>query len=85
MKKWYHSKTIWLNTVAAFFAVLPEILSAVDVNFLTAIGVTNTTKSLSIIGLITTILNIFLRVQSAHPSAPIKTKKRTKKQSNESN
>ena len=82
MKKWYHSKTIWVNAMGAFAAFLPEILSAIDVNFLKAIGVSDTTKYLSIIWFIITILNIFLRFTT---TAPIKTKKRSKKTTNENN
>lgn len=57
MKKWYESRIIISNIIAAILGVIPLI----DVNLLTAIGVTDVTKYLAIVGTVTTILNVILR------------------------
>lgn len=54
MKKWYQSKTIWVNFIAALMAIVPFI----DANILTAFGVSDTTRWLVIIGFLTTLFNI---------------------------
>lgn len=78
LKKWYHSKTILLNGIAGIIGLLPEMLSVIDVNLLTLLGVTDPMKYYTLIGTIATILNIYLRAQGSTPSAPIQTKSRKK-------
>jgi len=58
MKKWYQSKTIIINIIAGILGVIPMI----DESFLTALGITNVTGYLSVIGVVTTILNLILRM-----------------------
>ena len=58
MKKWYQSKTIWLNAIALILSFMPLL----DENTLIAIGLTNPTKYLTIIGLLTAFLNVILRL-----------------------
>ncbi|KAA5532642.1 hypothetical protein F0919_17835 [Taibaiella lutea] len=58
MKKWFQSKTIWANLLAAVLAML----ALVDSNLLTAIGIEDKTKYLAIVGTVTTAVNILLRV-----------------------
>lgn len=58
MKKWYKSKTIWLNLIAAAIA----LLGIFDEALLSLLGITNTSKFLAIIGALTTALNILMRV-----------------------
>jgi len=60
MKKWYQSKVILLNIVAIILLVLPMI----DANFLQAIGVTNIPGFLSVVAVVTTVLNAILRITS---------------------
>lgn len=57
MKKWFHSKTIWLNIIASLLA----ILGLFDQKTLLALGLSSE-KFLTIIGTITTMLNIILRL-----------------------
>ncbi len=57
-KKWYKSKTLMLNLIAATFASLGML----DKSILVAIGITNTEAFLSIVGFITTTGNIYLRL-----------------------
>ena len=71
MKNWYKSKTILLNIIATLLLILPMI----DVNFLLAIGVKNTTGFLAIVALITTLLNTILRLTS---TKVISTKRRVR-------
>lgn len=58
MKKWYQSKTIWLNVIAALVA----ILGLFNQETLAGLGISTPEKFLTIIGTITTIFNIILRV-----------------------
>jgi len=58
MKKWYQSKTIWVNVFAALLAIIPMI----NEEFLSMVGVTNTTKWLAIVGFCTTVFNIINRL-----------------------
>lgn len=58
MKKWYLSKTIWANLLAALLG----ILALFDADLLSALGVGDKMKFLSIVGTATTIINILLRV-----------------------
>lgn len=58
MKKWYQSKTIIVNIIAGILGVIPMI----DESFLTALGITNVAGYLSVIGVVTTILNLILRM-----------------------
>jgi len=76
LKKWYHSKTILLNGLAGLIGLLPELLSVVDVNLLTLLGVSDPMKYYTLLGAVTTMLNIYLRAQHSQPSAPIQTKAR---------
>ena len=76
LKKWYHSKTILLNGFAGIIGLLPEMLSVIDVNLLTFLRVSDPMKYYTLIGTITTILNIYLRAHGATPTAPIQTKAR---------
>lgn len=76
LKKWYHSKTILLNGIAGIVGLLPEMLQVIDVNLLTLLGVSDPMKYYTLIGALTTILNIYLRAQNPTPSTPIQTKKR---------
>lgn len=80
LKKWYHSKTILLNGIAGIIGLLPEILSVIDVNLLTLLGVTDPVRYYGLIGALTTILNIVLRAHNTTPSAPIQTKARKQNQ-----
>ena len=63
------SKTFWLNVIASSLAVLsifnPDLLQVLG------LGVDAQTKALSIIGALTTILNIALRFVSNTPITPI--------------
>jgi hypothetical protein len=74
-KSWMQSKTIWLNVVALTLGAMPEIMSLIDVNVLTAIGVNEPVKYYTIIGLITGFLNIVLRGQNKSKIKPIRKKK----------
>lgn len=74
MKKWYKSKSIMLNLIAALIASI----SMLDAEVLNAIGITNTSAFLSVIGFITTVGNIFLRIFTDQ-SQTIITKKSHKK------
>ena len=56
-KKWYQSKTVWLNLVASILGVLGYFNAPV----LISLGIADPTKFLSIIGVVTTILNLILR------------------------
>lgn len=58
MKRWYQSKTIIVNLLAGLLGVIPLI----NEDILTTIGILDTKGYLSILGLITTVLNLFLRV-----------------------
>jgi len=60
MKKWYSSKTVWLNIITTVLLILPMI----DANFLQSIGVVNIPGFLAIVATITTVLNTILRVTS---------------------
>jgi hypothetical protein len=62
-KSWMQSKTIWLNIAALTLGAMPEMMSLIDVNVLT------------IIGLITGFLNIILRGHSKTKIKPIRKKK----------
>ena len=63
------SKTFWLNAIASLLAILsifnPELLQSFG------LGVDAQTKALSIIGALTTVLNIALRFVSNTPITPI--------------
>ncbi len=63
------SKTFWLNAIASLLAILsifnPEFLSGLGLGF------DAQTKALSIIGALTTVLNIALRFVSNTPITPI--------------
>jgi hypothetical protein len=74
-KSWMQSKTIWLNVVALTLGAMPEMMSLIDVNVLTAIGVNEPVKYYTIIGLITGFLNIILRGHSKTKIKPIRKKK----------
>ena len=69
------SKTIWLNIAALTLGAMPEMMSMIDVNVLTAIGVTEPVKYYTIIGLITGFLNIVLRSHNKANIKPIRKKK----------
>ena len=69
------SKTIWLNIAALTLGAMPEMMSMIDVNVLTAIGVTEPVKYYTIIGLITGFLNIVLRSHNKAKIKPIRKKK----------
>jgi hypothetical protein len=69
MKKWYQSKTVVMNIIAGLLGVLPLI----DNGFLLAIGITNVQGYLSILGVITTVLNLILRTMT---TTVISTRKR---------
>ena len=56
-KKWYQSKTVWLNLIASILAVLGYF----NAPLLISLGIADPTKFLSIIGVVTTILNLILR------------------------
>lgn len=62
-KKWYESKTIWLNLVSTVLAVL----GIIDANVLHLLGVSNPASFLGVLGVITTILNIILRSGNVKP------------------
>jgi len=63
------SKTFWVNVIASLLAILsifnPELLNGFG------LGADAQTKALSIIGALTTILNIALRFVSNTPITPI--------------
>jgi hypothetical protein len=69
MKKWYQSRTVVMNIIAGLLGVLPLI----DNGFLLAIGITNVQGYLSILGVVTTVLNLILRTMT---TTVIETKKR---------
>lgn len=56
MKKWYQSKTIWVNILSATLGAL----SIFNADFLHSIGITSA-GALAILGAITTFLNVILR------------------------
>lgn len=68
MKKWYLSKTVWLNIIASVLLILPMI----DQEFLTGIGVVEPESYLSIVASITTVLNLILRVTSTKVISTVK-------------
>lgn len=59
MKKWYNSKTIWVNAIALILG----IVSLLDAQILNIFGFDDnvTVKILTTIGLINGVLNIMLR------------------------
>ena len=63
------SKTFWLNVIASLMAILSIFDPALLQNF--GLGGDAQTKALSIIGAVTTILNIALRFVSNTPITPI--------------
>jgi len=71
-KKWYKSKTMWVNAIGFILASLELI----DVNILGVIGVKDPIKAMAIIGLAASLLNLYLRTLGGDP---IKTKKSVKK------
>lgn len=79
MKKWYQSKTIIFNSIGGFIFVLPEILSLIDINVLKALGVSDPARYYSLIVVLISALNIYLRAKSPKPSAPIQTAARVEK------
>ena len=58
MKKWHESKTIWLNLIALLLGLIPMI----DENILIAFGVLNTQSYLTVLGALTGVLNLLLRM-----------------------
>lgn len=58
MKKWYQSKTIWVNIVAAVLGIIP----AINADLLTVMGIVDANKYLTVLGAVTTVLNLFLRM-----------------------
>lgn len=56
-KKWYQSKTVWLNLIASLLG----ILAFLNADLLKSLGITDPSKLLSVIGIITTIGNLILR------------------------
>jgi hypothetical protein len=62
-KKWYKSKTIWVNLIAALLGITPII----DIDFLRLIGVGEPTKYFAIVGAVTTVLNVVLRTITNQP------------------
>jgi hypothetical protein len=58
MKKWYQSKTIWTNIIAFILSFVPFL----DAATLAALGITNTQLYLTILGLVTFLLNGILRL-----------------------
>lgn len=62
-KKWYQSKTIWLNIVAVIVAITGYLTPAL----LTSIGFSNPTKFLTIVGTIVAIANVILRAGTIQP------------------
>ncbi|TDD77143.1 hypothetical protein [Flavobacterium caseinilyticum] len=67
MKKWYQSKTIWVNLIAIILGILP----LVDETLLTAVGVVNTQAYLYVIGFVTGILNLILRMTGGEQTKEI--------------
>lgn len=63
MKKWYKSKTIILNIIALMLGLIPMI----DVDFLTAFGVTNVQIYLTVLGFVAGFLNLVLRMITTQP------------------
>ena len=62
-KKWYQSKTMWLNIVA----VIVSITGYLTPELLISIGFSNPTKFLTIIGTIVAIANVILRAGKVQP------------------
>lgn len=66
------SKTFWLNFISACLAILsilnPDLLNGLG------LGADAQTKVLSVIGALTTVLNIILRFVSNTPITPLKKK-----------
>jgi hypothetical protein len=64
-KKWWQSKTMWVNIVSAILG----FLTLIDGNLLTSFGFTEETKVkiLSGIGLATTVINMILRWGNPQP------------------
>lgn len=60
MKKWYNSKTIWLNLVSLLIAVT----GLINEDLLKSLGITNTTKYLIVIGFVNGVGNMILRLFS---------------------
>lgn len=56
-KRWYQSKTIWLNIISPLLLILPLI----DVNLLTVINVSDPKKYYTLVVFFTAVLNIILR------------------------
>ena len=64
------SKTFWLNVIASLMAILSIFDPALLQNF--GLGADAQTKALSIIGAVTTVLNIALRFVSNTPITPLR-------------
>ena len=72
MKKWFKSRTIWVNILGA----VAGSLAIVDNNLLVAIGIKDPAKYLTIIGAVVTLSNLYLRTLTTKPI----TRKRAKKE-----
>ncbi len=64
------SKTFWLNVIASLMAILSIFDPALLQNL--GLGEDAQTKALSIIGAVTTVLNIALRFVSNTPITPLR-------------
>lgn len=60
MKKWYNSKTIWLNLISLLIA----ITGLISEDLLKSFGITNATNYLIVIGFINGVGNVILRLFS---------------------
>mgnify|MGYP006935517487 FL=1 len=58
MKRWYESKTMWVNSLSA----LVTILGYFNQDLLSSLGFQNTAKFLAVVATITTVVNLFLRL-----------------------
>lgn len=58
MKRWYESKTMWVNALSA----LVTILGYFNQDLLSSLGFQNPAKFLAVVATITTVVNLFLRL-----------------------
>lgn len=62
-KSWLQSRTIWVNLIGGIIGFLPMI----DINILTALGVSNPAKYFAIISIVMGFLNVVLRSITTKP------------------
>ena len=58
MKKWYNSKTLWVNIVSGILVLIPSL----NDEFFKALGIHNYNSYLTILATVNVLLNLILRM-----------------------